>query len=187
MVAKRRATGACENPKMATLLPQDLRICSGTEADLPLILSFIRKLADYEKLTHEVVVDEQTLRESLFGHSAAAEVVLAYLDREPVGFAVYFRNFSTFSGRPGIYLEDLFVEPAHRSKGIGTALLIYLAKIAVERGYARVNWAVLDWNQPAIDFYKKLGAVLLDDWTVCRLSGEPLKRLANRDTNSHTL
>ncbi len=156
----------------------DLRISSATESDIPLVLSFIRKLAEYEKLSQEVVADEETLRDSLFGTRPAAEVILGYLEGEPVAFAVYFQNFSTFAGRPGIYLEDLFVEPAHRGRGIGKALLAHLADLAVKRGCARLNWAVLDWNQPAIDFYKGLGAVLLDGWTVCRLSGQALQRLA---------
>lgn len=149
-----------------------------------MILSFIRKLADYEKLTHEVVTNEETLRHSLFGPNPAAEVVLAYVADEPAGFAVYFRNFSTFSGRAGIYLEDLFVEPAYRGRGVGFALLRHLAKLAKERGYARMNWAVLDWNQPAIDFYRRIGAVPLDAWTVFRLSGEALDKLAHHDTQS---
>lgn len=156
------------------------RIVAAQPADLPLILNFIRKLAEYEKLSHEVVVEENTLRESLFGANPVAEVLLAYSGDEPVGFAVYFRNFSTFLGRPGIYLEDLYVESSHRGKGIGTALLIELAKIAVERRYGRLNWAVLDWNRPAIDFYRKIGAIVLEDWRICRLSGDALERLAAR-------
>ncbi len=147
---------------------------------MPLILSFIRKLAEYEKLSHEVVATEDILRVSLFGPHPAAEVLLAYVGDEPVGFAVYFQNFSTFLARAGIYLEDLFVEPAYRGRGIGVAILAQVAKIATERGCGRLNWAVLDWNQSAIDFYRKIGAVLLDDWTICRLSGTALERLAAR-------
>ena len=144
-----------------------------------MILTFIRKLAEYEKLSHEVVADEDTLHESLFSTNPTAEVLLAYIGENPVGFAVYFRNFSTFLGRPGMYLEDLFVEPAYRGRGIGKAILAHVAKVAKERGCQRLNWAVLNWNRPAIEFYRCLGAVLLDDWTVCRLSGRALDGLAN--------
>jgi len=154
-----------------------LRIEPAGETDVPVILSFIRKLADYEKLSHLVVATEENIREHVFGANAVAEVLLAYWDEEPVGFALYFRNFSTFLGQPGIYLEDLFVEPAHRGKGIGKALLIRLAKIAVERGYGRLEWAVLDWNTPSIEFYRSLGAAPLDAWTGYRLTGEALRRL----------
>ena len=154
-----------------------LRIEPAGESDVPVILSFIRKLADYEKLSHLVVATEENIREHVFGANAVAEVLLAYWDEEPVGFALYFRNFSTFLGQPGIYLEDLFVEPAHRGKGIGKALLIRLAKIAVERGYGRLEWAVLDWNTPSIEFYRSLGAAPLDAWTGYRLTGEALSRL----------
>jgi GNAT superfamily N-acetyltransferase len=155
-----------------------LRIASATEHDLPLILSFIKKLAEYEKLAHIVVATEDPLRDALFGHRPAAEVILAYWDDEPVGFALFFHNFSTFLGRRGIYLEDLFVDPPHRGKGIGKALLIHLAKIAKQRNCGRFDWAVLDWNKPSIEFYKSLGAVSLDDWTLFRLTGEALDRLA---------
>lgn len=145
---------------------------------MPLVLAFIRKLAEYEKLSHQVVATESLLCESLFGSRRVAEVVLAYLAGQPVGFALFFHNFSTFVGRPGIYLEDLFVEPAHRGKGVGKALLIHVAKLAVERGCGRFEWAVLDWNTPAIDFYRSLGAVPLDDWTLFRLTGDALHRVA---------
>lgn len=161
-------TGPCGE---LTILPAD-------ESQIPLILSFIRKLAEYEKLSHEVSADEETLRLSLFGRNPAAEVLLAYLADEPAGFAVFFQNFSTFSGRAGIYLEDLFVEPLYRGKGIGKALLVYLANLAKERGYSLIKWSVLDWNQPAIDFYRRIGAVPLDEWTVFRLSGKALDKLA---------
>jgi len=159
--------------------PADLRISPTQPSDVPVILSFIRKLAEYEKLSHEVVADEDTLRESLFSANPTAEVLLAYVGDNPVGFAVYFRNFSTFLGRSGMYLEDLFVEPAYRGRGIGKAILAHVAKVAKERGCQRLNWAVLNWNRPAIEFYRGLGAVLLDDWTVCRLSGSALDELAN--------
>jgi GNAT superfamily N-acetyltransferase len=155
-----------------------LQIAPAAENDVPLILSFIRKLAEYEKLSHMVVATEEAIREHVFGTNPVAEVLLAYWDGELVGFALYFRNFSTFLGQAGIYLEDLFVEPEHRGKGIGKALLIRLAKIAVERGYGRLEWAVLDWNTPSIEFYRSLGAVALDEWTKYRLTGDALHRLA---------
>jgi len=161
----------------ATAAPE-LRILPAKESDVALVLSFIRKLADYEKMSDEVVATEDLIREGLFGARPVAEVVLAYLAEEPVGFALYFHNFSTFLGRPGIYLEDLFVDPPHRGKGIGKALLIHLAKIAKERNCGRLDWSVLDWNTPSIEFYKSLGAVPLDAWTGFRLTGEPLARLA---------
>jgi GNAT superfamily N-acetyltransferase len=160
----------------------NVRILPAERKDIPLILSFIRKLAEYEKLLDEVVADEDTLRAALFGPRPAAEVVLAYIGNEPVGFAVFFQTFSTFMGRSGIYLEDLFIEPAYRSKGVGTALLIYLAQLTAQRGCARLSWAVLDWNQPAIQFYRKLGAIALDEWTVFELSGTALERLARTDS-----
>lgn len=159
----------------------ELTIAPAREADIPLILDFIRKLADYERLSTEVIADETTLRESLFGAKPAAEVLLAYWASEPVGFAVYFPNFSTFAGRPGIYLEDLFVLPAFRGKGIGKALLGYLAGIAKERNCARLEWAVLDWNQPAIAFYRRLGAVPMHEWTVFRATGRVLDDLAKQN------
>jgi GNAT superfamily N-acetyltransferase len=153
-----------------------LRIAPATERDVPLILNFIKKLAEYEKLAHQVVATENRLREALFGSRPAAEVLIAYWDEEPAGFALFFHNFSTFLGRRGIYLEDLFVDPAQRGKGIGKALLIHLAKIAKERACGRLEWSVLDWNKPAIDFYKSLGAVPLEDWTQFRLTGEALEK-----------
>jgi GNAT superfamily N-acetyltransferase len=157
-----------------------VRIAPANESDVPVILSFVRKLAEYEKLSHLVVATEGSIREHVFGTNPVAEVLLAYWGGEPVGFALYFRNFSTFLGQPGIYLEDLFVEPAHRGRGIGKALLVRLAKIAVERGYGRLDWAVLDWNAPSIEFYRSLGAVPLDAWTGYRLTGEALDRLAEK-------
>jgi GNAT superfamily N-acetyltransferase len=155
-----------------------VKIIPAVERDIPLVLSFIRKLAEYEKLSDQVVATEELLREGLFGQRRVAEVVLAYLADEPAGFALYFHNFSTFVGRPGIYLEDLFVEPAHRGSGVGKALLAYVAKVAVERGCGRFEWAVLDWNTPAIDFYKSLDAVPLDDWMLFRLTGDALRSVA---------
>jgi len=150
-----------------------------TERDIPLILSFIRKLAEYERLAHEAVVTEETLRHSLFGSRAYAEVLLGYAGDQPVGFAVFFHNFSTFLGRPGLYLEDLFVLPEMRGKGFGRAMLIELARIARERKCGRFEWSVLDWNESAIRFYKNLGAVPMDEWTIFRVTGEALERLAN--------
>jgi GNAT superfamily N-acetyltransferase len=160
---------------------EPLRIVPATERDVPLILSFIRKLAEYEKLAHQVIATEELLREQLFGSRPMAEVILAHWNDEPAGFALFFHNFSTFLARPGIYLEDLFVDPPHRGKGIGKALLARLARLAVERECGRFEWAVLDWNQPAIDFYRSLGATPLDDWTLFRVTGEALHRLAESE------
>ena len=147
-------------------------------SDVPLILEFIRKLADYERLSHEVVAREADLELYLFGKNKVAEVILAYEGEIPVGFALFFQNFSTFLGKPGIYLEDLFVLEEYRGKGYGKSLLTYLAKLAVERKCGRLEWAVLDWNEPSIEFYKSLGASLLDDWIVNRVTGEKLHKLA---------
>jgi GNAT superfamily N-acetyltransferase len=156
---------------------EEVRIVSASANDAAVVLEFIRKLARYERLEHEVVASEASLKEWLFGRQAIAEAVLAYVGDEAVGFAVFFANFSTFEGRPGLYLEDLFVDPAFRGLGIGKSILTYLAKLTVERGYARLEWAVLDWNQPAIDFYRRLGARPMEDWTVFRLSGQALRNL----------
>ncbi len=149
-----------------------------TSDDLPAIARLIRGLAEYERLSHAVTLDEASLREHLFGPRPYAEVLLAEDAGRVVGFALFFHNYSTFRGRPGLYLEDLFVEPEHRGRGHGKALLLALARLAVERGCARMEWSVLDWNQPAIDFYKKLGAVPLDEWTQYRLTGEALEHCA---------
>ena len=146
--------------------------------DVADILRLIKALAEYEKLSHEVVATEAALAQALFGPRPAAEVLLAEEDGRSVGFALFFQNFSTFLGKPGIYLEDLFVEPAFRGRGIGRDLLRAIARLAVERGCGRFEWAVLDWNAPAIGFYKSLGARPMDDWTVMRLTGEALERLA---------
>jgi GNAT superfamily N-acetyltransferase len=156
---------------------EEIRVARAEESQIPLILSFIRKLAEYERLSHKVTVDEELLRKSLFGPQPAAEVAIAYWREEPAGFAVYFHDFSTFSGRTGIFLEDLFVEPALRGKGIGRSLMVYLSKLAEERGCTRLQWAVLDWNEPAKGFYRKLGAEPMGDWTVYRLDGAELKNL----------
>jgi GNAT superfamily N-acetyltransferase len=154
-------------------------IRSASVADVPDILRLIRALAEYEKLSHEVVATEAALARALFGPRPAAEVLLAEQDGRSVGFALFFQNFSTFLGKPGIYLEDLFVEPAFRGRGIGRDLLRAIARLAVERGCGRFEWAVLDWNAPAIGFYKSLGARPLDDWTVMRLTGEALHKLGS--------
>ena len=149
-----------------------------TPADLPLICAFIRDLAEYEKLSHEVRFDEAKLAQHLFGPRPMAEVVIGEADGEPQGFALFFHNFSTFEGRPGIYLEDLYVRPAARGAGLGTALLTHLAALAVERDCARLEWWVLDWNAPSIGFYKSLGARPMDEWTVMRVDGQNLAQLA---------
>ena len=146
--------------------------------DVPLVLEFIRELARYERLEHEVAASEAQLGEALFGERRYAEVVFACVGGEPAGFALFFHNFSTFKGRPGIYLEDLFVRPQARGRGIGRRLLAYLARTAVERRCARLEWAVLDWNEPSIGFYRSLGAVPLEEWTLFRLTGESLALLA---------
>jgi GNAT superfamily N-acetyltransferase len=155
-----------------------LRIEPATEADVPVVLGLINALAAYERMSHAVVADEAALRASLFGPSPAAEVVIATIDREPAGFAVWFHNYSTFLGRRGLYLEDLFVVPERRGRGIGRALLAYLARVAVARDCGRMEWAVLDWNEPAIGFYQRLGAKPMSGWTVYRLTGDELVRLA---------
>lgn len=154
------------------------RIRPATVADVPLILDFIRELAEYERMSPDVVATEDGLRDALFGVQPAAEVILAEAGAEPVGFALYFHNFSTFAGRRGLYLEDLFVRPPWRGRGVGLALLRRLAAIATERGCCRLEWVVLDWNAPAIGFYERLGATPMSDWTVFRLQGDALRRLA---------
>ncbi|GAA0863514.1 GNAT family N-acetyltransferase [Sphingopyxis soli] len=153
-------------------------IRSATPADLPLIAQFIRDLADYEKLAHEVRFDEATLGEKLFGPRPYAEVAIGEIDGAAQGFALFFHNFSTFEGRPGIYLEDLFVRPGARGSGLGKALLAHLARLCIERDCARLEWSVLDWNTPSIGFYRSLGAKPMDEWTVMRVDGEALDALA---------
>ena len=157
-----------------------LRIRFGELKDVPLIAELIRGLARYEKLEHEVTMTEEKLTSSLFGERQYAETLIVENDREPVGFALFFHNYSTFLGRPGIYLEDLFVLPQHRGGGVGRALLERLAQIALDRGCGRLEWAVLDWNQDAIRFYERLGAKPNSEWTVYRLTGEPLRELAGQ-------
>jgi len=155
-----------------------LRITPATERDVPLILRLIKDLAEYERMSNEVVATEEGLRATLFGARPAAEVLLGYAGEEPAGFALFFHNFSTFVGKPGLYLEDLFVVPKFRGRGYGKALLVHLAKLAVERDCGRFEWSVLDWNEPAIGFYRKLGAVPMEDWTIFRVSGAALETLA---------
>lgn len=152
-----------------------------TQKDVPLILTFIKELAEYEKLPHEVVATVDILNETLFGKNAHAEVIIGYDNETPSSFAVFFQTFSTFLGRPGLYLEDIYVKPELRGKGIGKKMLRYLANIAIERGLARFEWSVLDWNKDAIHFYKSLGAKAMDEWTVYRVTGEALQRLAKSD------
>jgi GNAT superfamily N-acetyltransferase len=155
-----------------------LAIRTATSADLPLIAELIRALAEYERLSDEVRFDEAVLGDKLFGPRPYAEVLIGEVDGEAQGFALFFHNFSTFEGRPGIYLEDLFVRPAARGKGLGKALLAELARLAVERGCARLEWWVLDWNEPSIGFYRSLGARPMDEWTVMRVDGAALAALA---------
>jgi GNAT superfamily N-acetyltransferase len=155
-----------------------LSIRAATPADISLIGEFIRDLAEYEKLAHEVRFDEAVMAQKLFGPRTFAEVLIGEIDGTPQGFALFFHNFSTFEGRPGIYLEDLFVRPDARGSGLGKALLGKLAALAVERDCARLEWSVLDWNTPAIDFYKALGARPMDEWTVYRVDGDALTGLA---------
>ena len=160
--------------------PDDLVIRFATAADAAAILGFIRDLAEYEKLSHEVVADEATLRTTLFGVRPAAEVLIAEVGGEPVGFSLFFQSYSTFLARPGLYLEDLFVRPAARGKGVGSALLSALARIALQRNYGRFEWSVLDWNEPALKFYETLGAKPQSEWRMQRLTGPAMYALAER-------
>ena len=165
---------------MSTQL-MNIRIESAQERDVPLILELIRGLAEYERMSDQVIATEAGLREALFGAQPSAEVIVAYADDRPAGFALFFHNFSTFLGRRGLYLEDLFVKPEFRRLGIGRRLLTELARMAVERGCGRFEWSVLDWNAPAIEFYKRLGARPLDEWTIFRMTGDALTRLAESE------
>ncbi len=157
---------------------QNFEIKFAEEKDIPTILNFIKDLAKYEKLENEVIATEESLRETLFGEKSFAEVLIAKENRTEVGFALFFHNYSTFLGKPGIYLEDLFVKEEFRGKGYGKSLLKKLAKITVERNCGRLEWSVLDWNEPSIKFYKKLGAVPMEDWTVFRIDKNSLLYLA---------
>jgi GNAT superfamily N-acetyltransferase len=157
-------------------LKAEIRIVEATAADVPVILDLIRGLAEYEKLSHCFTATEEKLRATLFGPHPAAEVLLGYIGEECAGFALFFQNYSTFLAKPGIFLEDLFVKPEFRGRGVGRALLIRVGKIAKERGCGRYEWEVLDWNAPAIGFYKSLGAVPMDEWTKYRVTGDVLDK-----------
>jgi GNAT superfamily N-acetyltransferase len=161
-----------------------IRIAPAEPEHIPLILSLVRELAEFEKLLHQVTANEAQLKASLFGERPYAEVLIAWVGEEAAGFALFFHNYSTFLAKPGIYLEDLYVRPPFRGSGCGKALLIHLAQLAVQRGCGRFEWSVLDWNQRAIDFYESLGAKPLDDWTMYRVTGEALEKLARSDTAS---
>ena len=156
-----------------------VRIEPATPEDVPLILAFVRELAEYERSADKVVADEESLRESLFGERSVAEGRIAYVGREPAGMALFFHNFSTWTGLRGLYLEDLYVRPEMRGRGVGRRLLAHLARLARERDCARFEWAVLNWNAPAIGFYQSLGAVPMDEWKIYRLTGDALERLAS--------
>ncbi|GAB6282389.1 MAG: GNAT family N-acetyltransferase [Ignavibacterium sp.] len=158
----------------------DIRIINAEEKDIPLILSFIKEIAEYEKLSDEVIATEQSLRQSLFSNKPNAEVIFAYLDNIPIAYAVYFYNFSTFLGKKGLYLEDIFVKPEFRSKGIGKKLFLYLVELAVKNNCGRFEWAVLNWNESAIQFYKKFGAEPLTEWTTFRLSENNMKEILEK-------
>ncbi len=157
-----------------------IRIVPAQASDVPVILEMIKALAEYEQLTHEVVATEDDLRQSLFGPRPAGEVVLAYAGDTPIGFALFFHNFSTFLGRHGLYLEDLFIVPEWRGKGVGKQLLAHIASIAESRKCGRMEWAVLDWNESAIAFYRRMGAHVLDEWRLCRLTGHELRAASTR-------
>ena len=162
---------------IATGLP-DFVLREARAEDCGLILALIRELAEYEKLSHEVVATEEVLRETLFGERPCAEVVFGEYQGEAVGYALFFHNFSTFTGRPGIYLEDIYVKPEMRGRGYGKCLLTWVARLAVERKCSRMEWSVLDWNEPSIRFYRSLGAVAMDEWTAQRLTGAALDEVA---------
>jgi len=156
----------------------NITIRPAAEDDVPVLLTFIRELADYEHLAHEVSASEELLRSTLFGGRPFAEALLACVDDEPAGFALFFHNYSTFLARPGLYLEDLYVRPAHRGQGLGKMLLATVARLAVERGCGRYEWAVLDWNTPSIRFYESLGAEMKGDWRIMRVTGAALEKMA---------
>ncbi|NKB34788.1 MAG: GNAT family N-acetyltransferase [Pseudomonadales bacterium] len=157
---------------------ENFELRGSTSDDCPLILALIKELAEYEKLSHEVVATVETLEETLFGEKAYAEVFIGEYEGVPVGYALFFHNFSTFTGRPGIYLEDIYEKPEMRGKGFGKCMLSYIAKLAVERNCTRVEWSVLDWNEPSIQFYRSIGAIPMDGWTVQRLHGDALASFA---------
>ena len=165
------------NEKIKTIA-NGFELRQAKEIDVPIILGFIRELAEYEKLLDQVVATAESLKATLFGDRPFAEVIIGELNSKPIGFALYFHNYSSFHGKPGLYLEDLYVQPDYRGHGYGKILLAYLAKLAVERNCGRFEWSVLDWNEPAIEFYKKIGAKPMSDWTVQRLDGTALEKLA---------
>lgn len=156
---------------------ESIKVRPAVRGDIPVIMGFIRSLAEYEKLAHEVTADERTLESEIFD-KGGAQVLIAYCENEPCGFALYFYNFSTFLGKRGIYLEDLFVKPQYRGRGVGSRLLRELAKTALHEGCGRLEWSCLDWNEPSIGFYRSLGARPMDGWTVYRVTGDTLKELA---------
>jgi GNAT superfamily N-acetyltransferase len=162
-----------------TASKQQIRVRPAAESDLPLILHLIEGLAEYERLRDQCVATEEKLRATLFGDNPAAEVLIASIDGTAMGFALFFHNYSTFLAQPGIFLEDLFVKPEARGKGVGHELLSSLAQLAIERNCGRLEWNVLDWNELAISFYKRIGALPMDEWTTFRLTGDALKKLAN--------
>jgi len=178
MLPEQTATRNSADDKM-TDNNMTLEIRAATEADVPLILSFIRKLAEYGDISDEVAASEDDIRAALFGPHPVAAAVLACVGAEPAGFALYSYTFSSFLGRPGMFIEDLYVENAHRSRGVGKALLVHLAKLAQQRSCGRLEWAVLNWNERAMEFYQDLGAEPMDEWTTFRLGGEALERLAS--------
>lgn len=182
-MAERTLPLAIELTKLMSLMLKNLRLRAATPADVPTIFSLIKSLAAYEKLSDQVTGTPEQLHEHLFGERPYAEVILAEVDQsesgpEVVGFALFFTTYSTFLTRPGLYLEDLFVQPQWRDRGIGRALLQHLGKLAIARGYGRIEWSVLDWNAPAIGFYQKMGADVLPDWRICRVSGDALTAMA---------
>ena len=162
-------------------VPQKWKIRSATPADVGAVFLLIKALAEYEKLSHQVTGTPAQLEQHLFGSRPYAEAIVVEIDDKIIGFALFISNYSTFLTKPGIYLEDLFVLPAYRRRGIGKAILIYLGQLAIERGAGRLEWSVLDWNQSAIDFYQTMGAEVLPDWRICRLTGNALENLAERD------
>lgn len=166
---------------MATAKRSSISIAPATPADVPDILRFIRGLAEYEKLAHACVATEEALLATLFGERPAAEVLIARLDHAPVGFALFFSTYSTFRAKPGMYLEDLFVLAEHRGRGVGKALLVRLAQLARERDCGRLEWSVLDWNAPAIEFYQRMGATVMSDWRLCRMTPPEIAKLAGED------
>jgi len=170
-----------EKDSRTSAMAPSITLRSAQLADIPDILAFIRELGEYEKLAHEVIADEAILAAQLFGERPAAEVVIAEVDAQPAGFALFFHNFSTFLGQRGLYLEDLFVRPQFRGLGLGKRLMAHLARLAIERNCSRFEWSVLDWNEPAIRFYRSLGAIGLEDWTVQRVTGAALQRLGAHD------